>query len=69
MDYLWDFIFVLKCFWIYSLFVGAFLSCLLYIKLFFFKTVTGFVRGNYFEDYFSCEGTRVQTFKQSKCDI
>lgn len=58
----------LKCYWTYSLFVGAFLSwceC----KLFFFKTILGFVRGNYFEDYFSCEGTRVQTFKQSKCDI
>lgn len=49
--------------------VGAtFFSCYEF-KLFFFKTIIGFVRRNYFEDNFICEGTRVQTFKQSKYDF
>lgn len=40
---------------------------LMWISIVFLPIITGFVRGNPSEDYFSCEGARVQTFKQSKC--
>lgn len=70
-DYLWDlFGFgVLRNVPAYAVsWGGTFFSCYEF-KLFFFKTIIGFVRRNYFEDNFICEGTRVQTFKQSKYDF